>query len=790
MNPLAHQSEGYTESGASVARIEAQDVHMIIPVREYLERNGSEVVVNTDGRRGFSYVIAVGDSLFVKAFYESSEFPGAKKLAIVYEGDEDELNPLKSKHVKLYLIDPKPLTDKETREIFAFFFTGTEQAVSIRKEMHLPKKVSVIPTELPREHDQKRIAETLQQVFSSKKSPPKKRSIMGIWILIIIAFFMPIILYLSSLGIGAGLIAVAGKSLLNGNTRLSDSLASYSFSYLQAARTLLHVSAPGLSVIGMQDIVTDQDRLLSILFDVSKIETGVSSLFVSTRRIAESILSSTNDADATGIAEVMKVSTDVSHLSQLLALVSADLSSFNMSSRYLEKVLLELAKIREIVGYTEKLLTIYPRIGGFRKKQTFLVLLQNSMELRPTGGFIGSLMLVSFMDGKAETIEVQDVYTADGQLKGHIDPPLAIREILGQEHWYLRDSNWDPDFAVSGKQAAWFYEKEMGVPVDGVIAISLPMVTRILGVTGSIELLDFNERISESNFFAKSLLYTQTDFFPGSTQKKDFLGALATALMTRITTDTSISPAKLLRTITTSLQSKDIQFYFTDPELESLTRQWKWTGDTNILDCQEITQEMECVGDGIGLVAANLGVNKINFFVTEEALTQINFLENGSMTHALTLNIRNSAEEGVYQGYYRILVPLNAQVGALTLDGVSIPERSETSITPPPPPYFFIEDTATYKMVHVPVAIFPKQTRQFTLFFSRPNLVVLDTVKEYQFNIRKQPGVTQIAWHIVVSYPTSWNVTSEGALAKEGTLEYNTTLTKDENIRMVLQKRL
>ena len=49
----------------------------------------------------------------------------------------------------------------------------------------------------------------------------------------------------------------------------------------------------------------------------------------------------------------------------------------------------------------------------------------------------------------------------------------------------------------------------------------------------------YNNRIklTEENFFGKSLYYTQTNFFPGSTQKKDFLGSLSRAIITKITSD-------------------------------------------------------------------------------------------------------------------------------------------------------------------------------------------------------------------------------------------------------------
>ena len=68
------------------------------------------------------------------------------------------------------------------------------------------------------------------------------------------------------------------------------------------------------------------------------------------------------------------------------------------------------------------------------------------MELRPTGGFIGSYAIMTFDKGRLAEIVVNDVYTADGQLKGHVDPPEPIRKYLGEGGWFLRDSNWDPDF--------------------------------------------------------------------------------------------------------------------------------------------------------------------------------------------------------------------------------------------------------------------------------------------------------------------------------------------------------
>ncbi len=798
------------ENAMPVARIEAQNTLFAEPLREYLESHGCQVLVNRHSSGVPHYLICVGDTDFVKSFYEGERWEHSKKLAIIYEGLPDDLVDLRSQAIKYYFVDPKPLNEIQVRDIFAFFFTGRAVRYDSRKDPSPVKRASVITPEPRREQvrvepmqessDKQRIAETMRQVFHtrSRTTVSKPRHLRGRWVhwvsIGLLIFFLPLFLYTSSLSIGAGLLGLSGKTLLKEDARLTKVFIQHGTSYLQAARMVLHFMSPALVFVGAGGIAEDQDRFISILSDVSKAEVGALTIFDTSKQVAGSIFFPEQSTKAAGLADVTKLTTEVSRVSQHLALISAQLDllfaakrfPFNthIVSQFSEKAESELFRVREIIGYTEKLLTMYPRIGGFRRKQTYLVLLQNSMELRPTGGFIGSLLLVSFIDGRVETLEVQDVYTADGQLKGHIDPPLPIREILGQEHWYLRDSNWNPDFSISGKDAAWFYEKEMGVTVDGVIAISLPMVTKLLAVTGPIELLDFNERISESNFFAKSLLYTQTDFFPGSTQKKDFLGALTNALLTRITTDRTLSAGSLLHVMTEAIQSRDIQFYFTDTQLQELVNQWDWGGAVH----------ME--GDSVGLVEANLGVNKTNFFVMREALSQITIEPDGSVEHAFTVKVTNDAPQlqdgtGGYQNYMRVLMPLGATVREVSLDGVMVPIRDITKVVPPSPPYWFVEDSGTYQVVHIPLFVAPQQTRQVSLSWVRANALVFDnSLATYKLTLRKQSGVAATPWNIIVRYPPTWSSSVEGGIANASSVEYNTTLTKDETYSIVFQKNL
>jgi len=816
-----HGDRGSSESKPlnPVARIEAQDLEFTPPVREYLERYGCEVLVNKESSHSPDYLICIGDAEFVKTFFEHKANVGSRKLGIVYEGGMHDLISLRGKHIKFYFVDPVSLTEERTRNIFAFYFTGTEEFKDDRKEPRPQKTPNVTRKEATRElpvtpvedtEDKKRITQVMQQIFRPKdngelRNRRRSRWFLGVMISLV-AILLPIALYFISLLTAAVLLYAGGRSLIGESRTWTNTLTSYGQSYLHSSRTLLRITSPAIILAGGEGLVEDQERLLSVLYDVAHIETGLLQIFETSRLVAGTILFPQNAKEQRGVADVIKLTTEVRNVAQHLGLVDAQLRSLSTNGTFpfttefvsnaLEKGLSKVSDARQIVRDTERLLTIYPRMGGFRKKQTYLVLLQNSMELRPTGGFIGSLLLVTFVDGKVSAMEVQDVYTADGQLKGHIDPPLPIREILGSEHWYLRDSNWDPDFSESGRQAAWFYEKELGIAPDGVIAVSLPMVTRLLEVTGPVELLDFNERVSAGNFYAKSLLYTETDFFPGSTQKKDFLGALATALLTRITTDEGIPEGELLRTLTSAIQSKDLQFYFPETELQKLTDQWDWTGRVSIDQCLPIISEGVCVGDGMGLVEANLGVNKVNIFVSREALATITIGADGSIDHEMTLNVKNGAEDqgdgkNPYLLYLRALVPALAQISQVSLDGQPVAVRDMSAAVPPPAPYYYVQAKEDYSEVNIPFSISPHASHQVIVRWSIPKPSGSDDpVVMYQFNLRKQPGIASMPWQVIINYPSDWGIVNEGSLAKPGVFTYNTDLTKDESIRLIFQKRL
>ena len=823
MVSTTNQLVGEEERASALARIDAQDITYIEPLREFLHKSGCTVLVNRETTQVPVYWIVAGDLEFVKDSVAGNSFSHSKRLFIVYDGEFSE-EFLERLGGKVVLVDPVPLSDVVTRDIFAHFFTGKPIVYNARKGLGTRKPASVIHKQQSREQapfvppvesqDSSRIAGIMKQIFTPSNSTSEKTTVPNtkmhflrrIFFGILIGIVIPVLLYGVSAAMAIGFLYGGSLSLVRGNAKFAHTLIIQSTRNTQNASSLLQITSPILQVFGMQGFAEDQEMFLSVLADVAKSELGVMRILDSGKEVAVSLLSTDPQAgQMKGLADVLALRSEVSQVAQHLALVQAQLDSLLSSSRFpftigrlqvgAKATIEKLATLRLMTEYAQRLLTLYPEVGGFRKKQTYLVLLQNSMELRPTGGFIGSLLLISFSDGKLANLEVQDVYTADGQLKGHVDPPQPIQSLLGQEHWYLRDSNWDPDFSKSGPQAAWFYEKEMNTKVDGVIAISLPLVTKLLEVTGPLELSDFNERISAGNFFVKSLLYTQTDFFPGSTQKKDFLGSLTNALLLRLTTDKNISPAKLFGAIANSLEGRDVQFYFNNINLQGIVSQWGWSGDVGFSACAHVLQDTPCVQDGVGLIQANLGVNKVNYFVKQEADSQVVINAAGDIRQETAVTLINTSTSqghdggGEYKSYLRFLYPSDTELVSVSVDGQAIeqadPKKRDSTLSA-----VRVERLDDSVAVGVPVLVGVHAQKQVIVTTMRWGVITTKPASVYQFTLRKQAGVNSMPWHVSIQYPNTWSTNTDLKLAKPGVLEYNTDLARDSQLKVLFTSSL
>lgn len=425
-------------------------------------------------------------------------------------------------------------------------------------------------------------------------------------------------------------------------------------------------------------------------------------------------------------------------------------------------------RLKAITSNGEVLADNLPKILGSDQKKSYLILFQNNMELRPTGGFIGSFGVTNFDSGRMNELIVNDVYSADGQLKGHIEPPGPIKNYLGEANWFLRDSNWDPDFPTSAQRAEWFLDKETDQKVDGVVSVDLELVREILRYTGPIFLPDFNLEITDANLYEKTQAEVQDDFFPGTHKKASFLTALSRNLLNEIGKLNDQQKVHVLKTIFDNLEGRHVQLYLHDVNSENAISEIGWGGEVRTPSCGTF-----CSPDFVGLAEANLGVNKANYFIKRNVSLDVKLTPQYSIKK-LTLNLSNSANPalgltGKYKAYIRILVPDSSTlIGVRNVVGTEAQGLSSETVE--------IKDR---KEIGVITEVFGGQKQKIEFSWQTP-IENPSAFTTYGFYIRKQAGVSDDPWTLnVISAIGKLDSNPGFSLTRDSVYTYNMILRKD-----------
>jgi hypothetical protein len=334
-----------------------------------------------------------------------------------------------------------------------------------------------------------------------------------------------------------------------------------------------------------------------------------------------------------------------------------------------------LVRERERLMAIRKIVAELPELLGVGGRREYMVLLQNQMELRPTGGFIGSYGILSFDNGKLINFVVNDVYEADGQLKGHVEPPEAIKKYLGEAGYFMRDANWKANFVEASKEIQWFLEKETGRKVDGVIGINLEVAKAILAVTGEIRVTDFGEKINKDNLYEQAEYYSETKFFPGSKQKASFLGGISRQLFEEIKAAKGEKRWKMAEAILLMLNNREIQIAVNNEKTAGVLAEAGWDGGMFNGECAT----ERCLADYLFPVEANLGVNKVNYFIKRQTEMLVEIGTN-AVVRTVKIAYENTAKSnawpgGEYKNYLRVYLP-----AGINLAGVKINDGSTGEI--------------------------------------------------------------------------------------------------------------
>lgn len=457
-----------------------------------------------------------------------------------------------------------------------------------------------------------------------------------------------------------------------------------------------------------------------------------------------------------------KSDEDFNKISKKFAL---EANSIYQDSQFLEGNLKNL-DINQILGisfdqynhYSNNSLYLLNNLGlllGETEPVKYLVLFQNNMELRPTGGYIGSYGILSFENGRFIDLEIYDIFSADGQIKGYIKPPSPIEKYLDEPSWFFRDSNWDPDFIHSAERAQWFLDKSMNQKVNGVIAVNLNFIQDLLAITGPIQIIDYNDTVDSKNFYEKLQAQVEDDFFPGSHQKKTYLSAFSISLLTELTSLSSDQQINVAKALLSNLTSREVQLFHNNPTINQVFDNLNWSGKINFHPCSN-----NCLSLDHALIEANLGINKANYFITRQAQYYIDIKDN-YIQNSLSVEIKNSAsvesdlKKSTYSNYLRLLLPSLARIEAIYINDQEIQDFENQAL-------------ADYQEIGLFTKILPGESQVITFRWAIDYKLDFSNFPKLLLNIRKQSGVLPYPLQIYVK-----------PLTLSEYIRYNTTLSAD-----------
>lgn len=247
---------------------------------------------------------------------------------------------------------------------------------------------------------------------------------------------------------------------------------------------------------------------------------------------------------------------------------------------------------------------------GYPEKHTLLILMENNSELRPTGGFIGTYGIAVFSQGRLESLRLDNVYNLDSGAKQklRVPPPWPLQYFGGITQWFLRDSNWSPNFPDAARQAIWFYEKEGGrEKINTVLALTPEALKDLLKILGQIELE--GEVLSSENIQDFLEKYVGRDFrFENieEAKRKNILNDMIPLLQNKIINypDPVKLAGKLAKLILENLEEKHLIFFSNIRQVQEGLSMRNWAGEIQ-----------KTSGDYLGLIDANIGSLKTDPYI-------------------------------------------------------------------------------------------------------------------------------------------------------------------------------
>ena len=399
----------------------------------------------------------------------------------------------------------------------------------------------------------------------------------------------------------------------------------------------------------------------------------------------------------------------------------------------------------------------------------YLVLGHSADEIRGTGGFVSSVWLVRFENGKLTKVDYFDSARVDDWERLLLYPkaPGGLEEHMNAWVWLMRDVSWDPDFPTTALAAQDMFRLGQRREVDGVIAINQWTLLKLVESLGSIPDPGGGDPITSRNLL--SVLEDGTD-----THGRAYMDLTLQGVLDSLTRPLSLGVlTRLASAIYGSLNEKEMMIYLNDPESQSAISLNGWDGRVVYPEA-----------DYLYVVDSNVGWNKVDRNVERNTHYRIDLRRLDRPRAALTLEYKNHSGPGAtgclpqwlsrdtsygnlknacYWNFIRVYLPEEARL--LTTTSLPLPEHSvsvEIGLGVPGEETGGVSSSHGKTVYSGIMSISPGDRSEVTLVYDLPTGVISADGESltYRLLLQKQPGLRERDVSIRLILPEGYRVAS------------------------------
>jgi len=270
-------------------------------------------------------------------------------------------------------------------------------------------------------------------------------------------------------------------------------------------------------------------------------------------------------------------------------------------------------------------------VAGFLGDKTYLLILQDNAEIRPTGGLMNVLGVITLHNGQIANLQY---YYGNSQAPNESSPPLRrLVQLDGPESYTkffhtnvstLTDSNEQYDFASFAPKMQSDFYNVTGYRVDGIIAIDLTAIKAVMDVTGPITVS--GEVITSRNVADRLHYDSGTNVGRVKTSLTNLLKTLTLDIAGSIINANVPQKLALWTTLQRLESEKHVQIY----------------PDTGLFLHTPSGERSAPTADSISVVDATQGTGKADFGVNRSIDYHVTLLPDGAAVSNLTLTYTNN----------------------------------------------------------------------------------------------------------------------------------------------------